>query len=264
MIYFTGDCHGNFRRFTSNQRARLPTEMQEGDYVIVLGDLGLLWCKSKALEYDLKHLSALPFKLLWVQGNHENYDMIAEYPLEMWNGGLVRHIVRDKIILLERGQVFNIDGKSIFAFGGAASHDIAGGVLDRSSPTYAEDRVKAIESGLPYRVKHMSWWEQELPNQAELQEGRDNLEKVGYKVDYVISHCLSTSMLDRLEERFGGTSGGRIFTPDILTDYFDEIESRLSYKYWLCGHYHVNLILDNKHVILYEDILKEANLRCIQ
>lgn len=64
MIYFTGDCHGNFRRFTSSQRARLPTEMQEGDYVIVLGDLGLLWCKSKAFEYDLKHLSALPFKLL--------------------------------------------------------------------------------------------------------------------------------------------------------------------------------------------------------
>lgn len=110
----------------------------------------------------------------------------------------------------------------------------------------------------------MSWWEQELPNQAELQEGRDNLEKVGYKVDYVISHCLSTSMQDKLEERFGGTSGCRIFIPDILTDYFDEIESRLSYKYWLCGHYHVNLILDNKHVILYEDILKAVNLECIQ
>lgn len=38
--------------------------------------------------------------------------MIAEYPLEEWHGGKVRHIVRDKVILLERGQIFNIEGKS--------------------------------------------------------------------------------------------------------------------------------------------------------
>ncbi len=50
--------------------------------------------------------------------------MIAEYPLEEWHGGLVRHIVRDKVILLERGQIFNIEGHTFFTFGGAASHDI--------------------------------------------------------------------------------------------------------------------------------------------
>lgn len=49
-------------------------------------------------------------RILWVQGNHENYDMIEEYPIEEWNGGKVRHIARDKIILLGRGQVFNIEG----------------------------------------------------------------------------------------------------------------------------------------------------------
>lgn len=57
------------------------------------------------LEYSLQWLSRLPFNILWVQGNHENYNMIAEFPIEEWNGGKVRHIVRDKIILLERGQI---------------------------------------------------------------------------------------------------------------------------------------------------------------
>ena len=37
--------------------------------------------------------------------------MIDEYPVEKWHGGKVRHIVRDKVILLERGQVFDIEGK---------------------------------------------------------------------------------------------------------------------------------------------------------
>lgn len=97
---------------------------EKGDYVIVCGDLGLLWAKDREFEYHLKWLSGLPFTLLWVQGNHENYNMIAEYPTEQWNGGMARHIVRDKVILLERGQIFYMEGKSFFTFGGASSHDI--------------------------------------------------------------------------------------------------------------------------------------------
>ena len=62
--------------------------------------------------------------------------MIGEYPLEEWHGGKVRHIIRDKVILLERGQVFEIEGKSFFAFGGASSHDIQGGILDRQTVDY--------------------------------------------------------------------------------------------------------------------------------
>lgn len=60
----------------------------------------------------MKWQSNLPFQILWVQGNHENYNMIEEYPIEEWNGGKVRHIVRDKVILLERGQVFHIEDKT--------------------------------------------------------------------------------------------------------------------------------------------------------
>lgn len=255
MIYLTGDCHGEFKRFTKKRRMKLPFKFTEDDCIIITGDVGLLWAKDKELEYNLKWLSSLPFKLLWVQGNHDNYDLIEEYPLELWNGGKVRHIVRDKIILLERGQVFNIEGKSIFTFGGASSHDVSGGILDRNDIDYEFDRRKAIKRNLPFRIKHESWWEQELPTEEEMQEGRDNLEKVRWSVDYVITHCLSTSSQIKLEDSYGGSSSHRLYQPDILTNYFDEIESKLSYKHWFCGHYHVDTKLDEQHMALYTDII---------
>lgn len=128
-------CFETFRRFAKRERMRLPHFIQLEDYVIVCGDFGLLWAKDKTFEYNLKWLSELPFTILWVQGNHDSYSMIAEYPLEVWSG-----------------------------------------VPDKVSPTYDQDRKKAIRSGLPYRVRNASWREQELPTEEELQEGRDNLE----------------------------------------------------------------------------------------
>lgn len=87
MIYVTGDCHGNFKRFTKRQRNKYSFLITKQDYVIVCGDFGLLWSDDKELEYNLDWMSRLPFTLLWVQGNHENYNMIEEYPCEEWKGG---------------------------------------------------------------------------------------------------------------------------------------------------------------------------------
>lgn len=256
MIYVTGDCHGEFTRFMSKQRNRLPFELNENDYMIVCGDFGLLWERNKEFEYNLDWLSRLPFTLLWVQGNHENYDMIEEYPLEEWHGGKVRHIVRDKIMLLERGQIFNIERKTFFTFGGASSHDIQGGVLDKNSPTYMEDYKKASRSGQPFRVLNVSWWSAELPSEEELQAGRSSLNGVDYKVDYVISHCASNRIQDALERYHLGVSfcvGS--YKQDILTNFFEELEDKLQFKRWFCGHYHEDLCIDEKHRILYCDII---------
>ena len=105
---------------------------------------------------------------------------------------------RDKIILLERGQVFHIQGNIYFTFGGASSHDIDGGILDKNSATYPEDYRDAIRSGKPFRVLNESWWEQELPTEEEIQEGRENLERVNYQVDYVITHCCGTKTQEKI------------------------------------------------------------------
>lgn len=250
MFYVTGDTHTSFSRFSKRQRSKLPFELTEKDFVIVCGDFGLLWCKDKEFEYNLKWLSGLPFVLLWIQGNHENYTMIEEYPLEEWCGGKVRHIIRDKIILLERGQVFTIENKTFFTFGGASSHDMPGGILDRADPAYKALKRKAALQKLQFRILNESWWSQELPTEEELQEGRDNLEKVGYKVDYVITHCCATSIQNKI---CGYT--GKKYEPDILTDYLEELEHKLQYKKNYFGHYHINSCIDEKHTVLCENII---------
>lgn len=91
--------------------------IQSPIYVIVCGDLGLCWAKDKTFDYNCKNFKQKSYTTLWVQGNHENFDMIAEFPIEEWHGGKVRHIVRDKVILLERGQVFDINGKTFLHLG---------------------------------------------------------------------------------------------------------------------------------------------------
>lgn len=250
MFYITGDTHGNFRRFSKRGRFRQTARPSQDDYVIVCGDFGLLWQKNEELKYNLDVMSRYPFTLLWVQGNHENYDMITEYPIELWNGGKVRHILRDKVILLERGQIFSIEGKTFFTFGGAGSHDVQGGILDIDSPDFQEKRMAAVKSGFPYRVRHVSWWEQELPTQEELEEARRNLSRAGNQVDYVITHCCCTGLQTEIRVRFGLYS---MYEATILNRFFDELEEILTYKAWYFGHMHKDARIDSKHYLMYQN-----------
>jgi hypothetical protein len=176
--------------------------------------------------------------------------------VEEWNGGMVRHIVRDQVILLERGQVFEIDGKTFFTFGGASSHDIQGGILEPDDPDFKEKKKNARREGKPYRVRSVSWWEQELPTEQELQEGLNNLEKYLYKVDYVISHCAANRVQWELERYYNSIGFGRPMLPqDVLTNYFEQLEKKLQYRRWFCGHYHEDFDIDEKHSILYQRIV---------
>lgn len=249
MIYITGDTHTDFSRFS---KRRMRYALTADDYLIVCGDFGLLWAEDNTLNYHLKLFASRPYTILWVSGNHENYDLIARYPKEYWHGGIVRHIVRDKVILLERGQLFELEGKRFFTFGGASSHDMPGGILDLEDPDFSKKRSRAKRRGLMYRVNHISWWKEELPNEEELAEGRKNLETVHYQVDYVITHCAPTRIQKKIEAAFYKEGE---YHSDLLTDYFQELESRLQYKQWIFGHYHVNAILDSRHTVLYEEII---------
>lgn len=100
--------------------------MTKEDYVIICGDFGGVWNKeveNKEEKHLLDWLEEKPFTTLFVDGNHENFDRLYSYPVELWHGGKV-HKIRPSVIHLMRGQIYEIDGKSFFTFGGASSHDI--------------------------------------------------------------------------------------------------------------------------------------------
>lgn len=229
MIYITGDTHGSIDiHKLKNKAFKDSSKLTKNDYVIVLGDFGVIWDNSNEQKYWLKWLDNKHFTTLFIDGNHESFDLLYKYPVEEWNGGKI-HRINDSVYHLMRGQVFNIDGLKFFTFGGATS-------IDKLQ-----------------RTEYISWWRQELPTTKELDEGINNLEKNNWQVDYVLSHCCSANMLKVLYNY-------RLlndYDTDILNKYFNMIEDKVDYKHWYFGHYHQDIKnITNKHTVLYNLIEK--------
>jgi len=221
--------------------------MTKDDYVIILGDFGLIWdYKGESSEERnwLDWLEDKPFTTLFIDGNHENFDRLYEMPVEMWNGGKVQKI-RPSVMHLMRGQVFNIDGLKIFTFGGASSHDIKDGILEPGDPRikrWWKDYTKL------FRINKQSWWERELPTMEEMEEGRRNLEAADWKVDFILTHCTSASTTALI--------GGGFYAQDILTQYLQELKEKTEYKRWFFGHHHMDKQINTEEICLYEQIIR--------
>ncbi len=246
MIYITGDTHGVFKRFST---ANFPEQkdMTREDLVIVVGDLGLIWDDSKEQAWWIQWFTERPFTLLFIDGNHENHDLLDNLPVEMWHGGKT-HVIAGNIRHLMRGEIFELDGEKFFTFGGARSHDIQDGILDPKDPGFKmKERLLRHRHAL-YRVKGVSWWPGEMPSDEEYAKGIQNLEAAGWQVDYILTHCAPTSIQARMD-------GGRR-RPDQLNEYLEEIHQKCQYRKWFFGHYHHERKVTDKDVCLYEQVVK--------
>lgn len=251
MIYLTGDTHAEFKHRFNADNFPEQKEMTKDDYVIICGDFGGIWdvgWESKNEKYWLDWFESRSCTLLFIDGNHENFDRLNGYLVKKWHGGKV-HELRPHVLHLMRGQVFEIDGKKIFIFGGASSHDISGGILETDDPEFKKKK-KILDKGYePYRINHLTWWEQELASEDEMEEGRNNLRKHDYTVDYIITHCCSTSTQIAL-------GGDGIYEADRQTDYFEFIKNYANYQKWFFGHYHDNKNLNDKEILIYEQMIR--------
>lgn len=249
MIYCTGDIHGDPRRFSVDSFPE-QKEMTRDDFVIILGDFGLVWSNSKYEKYWLDWLNNKPFTTLFVDGNHENFDLLYTYPIVDFHGGKA-HKIRDNVYHLMRGYVFDICDKKFFAFGGASSHDIRDGILDPNDFVDMDDFRDTYrrwqKCGKMFRVRGVSWWDQEMPNDEEMERGRQSLKAVNNEVDFVISHCAPQEVASLI----GFTDR------DKLTWYFNELLwDGLKFNKWLFGHYHGNKQVMGKFILLYEQIIR--------
>ncbi len=226
MIYVTGDTHGLQDYYKLHIFAGEHPELTEDDYVIIAGDFGAVW-DSYTLVSDLKPYTELPFTVLFVDGNHENFDLLETFPVEEWHGGKV-HKIKPNIIHLMRGQVFEIDGKTIFTFGGATSID------------------KFM------RREGLSWWKQELPTYEELDEGIANLKRYGNKVDYIITHSCSERALAYPQIRSSATL--KLSCPE--SQMLSYIEENAECRRWYFGHFHIDAELGDKYTALYQNIVR--------
>ena len=60
--------------------------------------------------------------------------------------------------------------------------------------------------------------------------------------------CCPSSVQDTFSRGF--------YQRDALTDFFDEIQERCQFKYWFFGHYHENMVVEKRFVMLYEQIIR--------
>ena len=118
MIYITGDIHREQDIHKINPREfTVGDTLTENDYIIICGDFGCVWDGSTGDNFWLKWLDSLPWNTLFIDGNHENFDVLNTYPIEEYKGGKV-HRIRSKVFHLMRGEIFDIDGKLLYAVDG--------------------------------------------------------------------------------------------------------------------------------------------------
>ncbi len=223
MIYVTGDIHGDFSRFKD------PTlrKLRKNDALIVCGDFGFIWDGSAKERKLLKKIGKLPYNVLFVEGSHDNYDLLDEYEVTEWCGGKSR-LISGRLRQLMRGQVFEIAEKKIFTMGGGQTDD----VYDL--------------------VENENWWRREVPDDEELQSGLDNLEINGNTVDFIITYEPPSRLQNFL------TGAGEM---NIFNTYLSKISEKVDFKMWFFGKLHINKLVPPKYHALYDNIVIADNTK---
>ena len=218
MIYVTGDFHGNIRELLS-RFDKLQTG--EGDIIVVLGDAGLNYYGNH--HGDLKSKKSLArsgTEYFCIHGNHEMRPAsIPTYHEEEWHGGKVYvEEAFPNIKFAKDGEIYDLGGKRGLVIGGA----------------YSVDKYYRLMIG-------SAWFPDEQPDEKCKETVEAALEREGWKVDYVLTHTCPAkyvpveAFLPGLDQR----------TVDRSTeDWLDELEGKMTYEKWLCGHWHIEKKID--------------------
>lgn len=263
-IWVTGDCHGDFGKFNMECFPE-QKEATANDLMVICGDFGGVWARDETVKgkygwkdenRKLDWLAEKPYVTAFVDGNHENHARLAEFPEKEWHGGKV-HEIRPNVLHLMRGQVYDFDGATFLAFGGASSHDVGHGILDpETNPNWKQDAKRLERDGIwDFRTKGYDWWPEESfasmsPETVEEQKAETirNLDAVGWKVRYVFTHELPASVV--------ALYGRGFYKPDEHSKFLEEIRSRLDYFRWFAGHYHDEKQVTEREAILYDQIVR--------
>lgn len=218
MVYITGDMHGDFDRLDS-------IKLKKGDTLIICGDFGFIWDGSAREEKILKQLGKKKFNICFLDGTHENFNLLDEYEVGVFCGGKA-HNISGNLFHLMRGQIYSIEKQTFFAMGGGESPDI--------------DML--FDNG--------AWSRREFPTSEELAEGAENMEKVGCKVDYIVTHEPPSKIKSflKLKSELPARITG-------LNAYFDEMSNACQYKRWFFGSMHIDKHLSTTHIAVYKKVI---------
>lgn len=208
MIALTGDTHRDFHRIWDFAEEMGTTQ---NDILIILGDAGINYYLDQDDQAVKEDLSALPLTLLCVKGNHELHaDEIADYEKIPWHGGVAyQEPDYPNLLFAKDGEIYELEGKRAIVIGGA----------------YSVDKFARLRFGA-------AWFDTEQPSDAVKDYVETQLERAGWRVDYVLSHTAPLSY----EPTHAFLPGLDQTTVDKSTEeWLDGIEKQLDYQKWFCG-----------------------------
>ena len=221
MVYITGDTHGDISWFKNPKLKKLG----ENDILIICGDFGFLWNpKSEAEKKNLEILKSKKYTICFLDGAHENFDMLDAYTPYRWKGGNA-HKIANNIFHLMRGEIFTLDNKTFFVMGGGESDD-----RDMREPG-------------------VSWWEEEMPNAEEIKNAEDNLKDANYNVNYILSYEAPAVAKDFLKLHLKEAAK---ISP--LNTYLQELTKNVDYYHWYFGSLHTDLQISKKMTAVFNEI----------
>lgn len=224
-IHFFGDTHHS----RDIDKIFLPKNYKKDDFIIICGDFGVLWSdidptnqestrpeSTRDNELEIKNkIAQLPCMVLFVDGNHENFNRLDKLKRVKKFGGVVGEYIKGKCYHLRRGEIYKIAGRSILTMGGAQS-------IDRES-----------------RVPNVTWWSGEDIAESDVLHALDRIDRHRGALDFVVTHTCPFLFLDKLR-RFMDIRH-KMRDPNML-----QLERILEHligegkkpKFWIFGHWH--------------------------
>lgn len=204
IICFSGDWHMNTKYATS---AIYWARKQDADVIVHTGDFGYNFTDGflNALEQEAARDHII---VMFVDGNHENFDWLLAQPLD--EDGVRR--LREHIWHLPRGFRWEWSGVKFLALGGAHS-------VDR-----------------PWRTPGVEWWHQEWISYSEM----ENAAASGL-ADVMITHdCPSGVDIPDLPK--GVFPEEEIHQANLHRSILATVVNAVQPSYLFHGHYHVNYV----------------------
>lgn len=120
---------------------------------------------------------------------------------------------------IEPGEIIEFKGVKIFAFGGG----------------FPIERFKEINTPIEFEGSNIT--------EETIERARENLAKHNWEVDYVATYYAPNSIHLSLAPSF--------YTPNIVTNFFDELQEKLKYKHWYVGAYNMDRDFENNITALF-------------